>query len=251
MSANTITPTFDPTWPMAEPLVLGQRSYDYYKNAAFKRLQSVTTIIKNCGWSATGLMYWANAEGLEGRNIRDARKPEADAGTLAHYYAECYSRQLRPDLTQIPDQTEKEKQLKADCLEKAQTAFLGFLDWVNREEPEWVSNELKLVSEKYQFGGTIDSFCLLKGVPTLVDFKTSKSLYPDHIMQVAAYKQLLEEHEFQIDQVIVLMMNKEDGSFMPHPIVDEKLKAGWECFELCRAMSPYKKVLDSWTAKNG
>lgn len=246
---NTVSPIFDPGWPMAEPIVLGKRSYDYYKNAAKKRLKSVTTIIKNLGWSADGLKFWANEEGLKGRNLKDGLKPEADAGTVAHYFAECYSRKIRPDLTQLPRANDEEVKATDLAVETAQTAFVGFVDWVNRVKPQWVATELKLVSEKHQFGGTIDSFCILEGVPTLVDFKTSKALYADHIIQVSAYKKLMEEHGFQIDQVQILMMNKIDGTFIPHIIQHELLEPAWEAFLELQSLGNKKKILDPYTVR--
>jgi hypothetical protein len=241
---------FPTTWPTAEPLLLGKRPYEYYKNRANKRLQSVTTIIKNCGWSGRALQIWANQQGLAGRNIQEALQPEADAGTIAHYFAECFAKQKRPDLTKLPCETEDQLKKKNEAVGRAQNAFIGFHDWVQREQPKWVANELKLVSEIHQFAGTIDAVALIRNVLVLVDFKTAKGVYADHVIQVAAYRELLREAKFDIRDTLILQIHKDDATFMPHPIVEEKLAAGWDVFKLCLSMSPYKKVLDSWAKED-
>jgi len=238
--------TFKTEWALAEPLVLGKRSADYYKNAAGKRLQSVTTLIKNLGWSGRALQIWANRQGLKGLDIQQALKPEAEAGTLAHYYCECFIKNLRPDLSKIPQETADEKKRLSEVSDRAQNAFLGFMSWLEREKPQWVASELKLVSEANQFGGTIDAVALIKGVLTLVDFKTANGIYSDHIIQVAAYRELLKEHRFDVQATMVLQIPKDDGDFMPHIIVEEKLQAGWKAFQFCQQVSPLKKILDSW-----
>lgn len=239
---------FNEAWPVAEPLILGKRKADYYKNQAGKRLQSVTTIIKHLGWNARVLMKWANKQGLKGVDI-DQYKPEADVGTICHYLAECYAKSIMPNLTKIPEETQVEKDYKKDVVERAQTAFLGFVDWVSRTDPKWVSNELKLVSEKYQFAGTIDAVALVNGTLTLIDFKTSKGVYSDHYIQVSAYRELLREHNFDIKDVLLLQFDKETGNFMPHVIPEEILTPAWEVFQMCQKLTPYQKLLDKFSER--
>jgi len=239
---------FLPDWPMADPLLLSERKKPYKLKG--RTIPSVTTILKNLAWSQPGLLHWANKLGLEGRTLEDGRKPEADAGKMAHYFADCFAKQLRPDLTKIPTETEEQRQKKTDCEAKAQTAFLGFYDWAQREKPKWVGTELELIDEAQDFAGTIDALALIRDTLVLVDYKTSKAVYADYIIQVAAYRELLRTHRYDIHQVLILQMNKEDGSFMPHPIVEEKLRHGWEVFKLLKAVHPYKKVLDSWAGRD-
>jgi len=51
-----------------------------------------------------------------------------------------------------------------------------------------------IVSEVHKFGGTVDAFLWIDNVPTLLDIKTSKTIYTEHITQLAAYSILLGEY---------------------------------------------------------
>ena len=73
--------------------------------------------------------------------------------------------------------------------------------------------EKQSVSEMFQYGGTLDHYCLLDGVPTLLDYKTGKAIYPEQFYQLAAYRQLLNEEGHKVDQYIILRLgrNEEEG----------------------------------------
>jgi len=47
-------------------------------------------------------MYWANQEGLAGRNHRDTSQKAADAGTIGHYLIECDIKGILADTSQYP-----------------------------------------------------------------------------------------------------------------------------------------------------
>ena len=178
-----------------------------YQNKAGQRLPGVTTIIgSNLGWSKGALMYWAWQEGIERRNFRDTSKKAADIGTVAHAMVEADLKELKFDSSKY------DKEL----LDKAETAFLAWLEWKDLVKFDLLESELPLVSEEYGFGGTLD-IAAIKNVTSIVDLKTSNGTYPEHLLQIAAYGQLYNENrEQKIQAYYLLRLGKEDGSFHYH-----------------------------------
>jgi hypothetical protein len=58
------------------------------------------------------------------------------------------------------------------------------LNEVHDIEP--LRNEITVVNREVGYMGTFDSYCKIDGVPTMVDFKTSKGIYDTAYMQIAA-----------------------------------------------------------------
>lgn len=155
-----------------------------YHLADGTRVPGVTTIIGGCKIGGIEpLLAWANREGLEGRNHRESRDKAADAGTCAHDMVECSIRGWKFDASKY----------EPDVLAKAEGAFAAYAEWAKQTHLESVATEVPLVSEKYRYGGTMDAL-LVNGVLSLGDWKTSGGVYVDFLIQLAAYKNLWEEH---------------------------------------------------------
>jgi hypothetical protein len=57
---------------------------------------------------------------------------------------------------------------------------------------KWLASEFGIYSLAFQYAGSCDALCLTRdGKFILIDFKTSKALYPEHSMQVCAYANAL------------------------------------------------------------
>ena len=152
-------------------------AHPIYKNAEGKRLPSVTTVIskhKDPG----GLIHWAWTEGVEGRDYRKTRDAAGDIGHTVHDLVEQFiSTGEDPDLFEEP--------------EAVGMAFGSFQRWLECMKIEIKHTEVSLVCECHQTGGTPDAIGVLpSGAYVLLDWKTSGSIYPDHLVQVAAYKHL-------------------------------------------------------------
>jgi len=145
------------------------------------------------------LVPWANKLGLEGISSSKYVDEMASIGTLAHYLVECQLTNTKPDITDYTP-----NQLKA-----AEAPVKKFNNWLDKQKFELIASELKLVSEKHTFGGTIDLYCKLNGKLTLIDLKTSKSCYPEHFTQVSAYEQLLIENVHPVDDVRILRIGRD------------------------------------------
>lgn len=191
-----------------------------YKNAKGQRLSGVTTIIgNNLAWNKQALLYWAWQEGIEGRNFRDTSQKAADIGTIAHAMVEA----------DLKDKDFDSSKYEQNMIDKAGTAYGAWLEWKELVSFELLESEKSLVSEEYQYGGTID-IAAIKGVTSIVDLKTSKAVYPDHKIQVAAYGKVWDENfpDDPIQAYYILQLGKEDGSFHYHywPNLDKP----WEVF---------------------
>ena len=172
-----------------------------YKNKEGVRVPGVTTALGILNKPA--LIYWAWDLGIQGIDYKTFRDDKADIGTLTHLMALCYEKQEKPD-------TDYFTQAQIDL---AETCFLKYLDWRDKQKIESIFLEKQSVSEMYQYGGTLDNYCLLDGVPTLIDYKTGKAIYTEQFYQLAAYKNLLEEEGNKVDQCIILRLgrNEEEG----------------------------------------
>lgn len=205
-----------------------------YVNKDGKRLSGVTTIISgNLGWNKQPLMYWANQMGLEGKSHREEMEKAADAGTLAHQMIEAELKGApMPSLEGIAE----------EISDKANTALGAWREWKDLVEFELIASEVSLVSEEYQFGGTID-VAAIKKVPCILDLKTSNGIYPDHRIQVSAYGKLWNENrpEKLIGAYYINQLGKDDGSFHYHywPALERE----WEAFLHLKALHELKKEI--------
>lgn len=111
----------------------------------------------------------------------------ADAGTLAHAMIEAHL--LGKDASSAVTSA-----YTPDMVSKAESSFLAFLEWAGQTQLRVVETEVSLVSETYKFGGTLDAGVLsINGQLALGDWKTSSGIYPDHLIQLAAYKLLWDD----------------------------------------------------------
>ena len=94
---------------------------------------------------------------------------------------------------------------------------------------------MQLISEVHQYGGTPDAIGSLDDKLCLLDWKTSNSVYTDHLVQIAAYRMLWNECN-PGNQLTggshLLRFSKEEGDFTHHYFPD--LKDAEEQFLLFR-----------------
>lgn len=187
-----------------------EKTHIVYKNKTGDVLPGVTTVIGLLAKPA--LIHWAWKLGTEGIDYRKAREKAQNIGTIAHYLIHCEIKGKKPDTSEYPPK----------LVDKAETAFLAWLEWRDKFDLKTVGSELPLVSEIYGYGGTLDWVAINKNDLWLVDFKTSKNkqVYDEHRYQLAAYKSLWDEnhHGQEIKNSHLLMIDKEDGGFAHHEL---------------------------------
>lgn len=210
-----------------------------YRNAAGKRVPGTTAIIGRFKDSGA-LLWWAfhqgeAAERGEISGLYDKRDEAADSGTLAHSMVEAH---IKGEEFTIPEGT------PVPVVEQAEGAFRSYLSWAEMTKLEIIDQEMQLVSEEYQFGGCPDAIGVIGGKLCLVDWKTSNGVYPDYLIQLAAYRQLWEENH--PDRPItggfhLCRFAKTDGDFAHHHYPD--LSEAWEQFKLFRRAYEIDKAL--------
>lgn len=100
-------------------------------------------------------------------------------------------------------------------------AIKRFLNWEEKNHIEWLMTEQRVYSNAWHYTGTLDALAKLDGELTLIDFKTSKRIYDEHLFQTAAYvKALEEEYNVKVKQRMVMRLSKTTGSVTP-TILDE------------------------------
>lgn len=167
---------------------MGRPKQGYFLDG--KQIPSVTTIIGRFK-QADGLIAWAYQQGVEGKDYRKTRDDAASAGTIAHEMVECDIRGKSFDASKYDE----------SLIKRANGAYAAYLQWKEEtnlkpyiipdtNEP---ATEISLISKKLRCGGTID-IVLMRGLLTMSDIKTSRSIYPDYLIQIAAYKMIWEEN---------------------------------------------------------
>lgn len=209
------------------------------------RVPGVTTIIgkrKDPG----GLIHWAWECGTEGVDYRKARDTAADAGTLAHAMIDEHIHGRDPEALLAQSKFEaigKKFVVEGEIAEKARMAFKGFLGWERQSQVEWVATEMPLVSEEYRFGGCPDAVGRIGGLLVMVDFKTGRT-YPDHLVQLAAYRHLWNvNRDEEIKEAHLCRFDKEYGTFTHKQMSGAMLDVGWETFRRLREVYELDKEL--------
>ena len=100
-------------------------------------------------------------------------------------------------------------------------------------------------SKKLEVGGCPDLLVKKDGKYILVDFKTSKAIYSDMIIQLSAYTELIRESEgIEIDKAIIVRFPKEDDDTEIKEFSKEDLAVGLKQFKLLRKAFDIDKDLN-------
>jgi len=193
------------------------------------KVPGVTTVLGVLNKPA--LVIWANRLGLQGIDSSKYRDEMADIGTLAHQMIIDHFNKIATDTS---DYSETQIDLAENCL-------LSFYEWEKGHDIKVIMAEAPLVSE-LGFGGTIDCYCMLDGVATLLDFKTGKAIYPEMFYQLAAYAELLRERGYLVSASRILRIGRDNDEGFEERTVG-KLDKQWEMFAHCLAIYNLQREL--------
>lgn len=210
-----------------------------YKTSDGTKVPSVTTILKIKDPGA--LINWAYRTGREHGILEGSGQPAPSGlydgsdvlaiGTCVHAMCEAW---VKGDgvMGVLEEALEKETVYdKASFRAQAMSAYSAFEFWVKGTQLTITDCEVKVVSDTHKYGGTLDFIGNLDGKLILGDFKTSGAVYPEYLMQVAAYAKAYEECTGnKIDGGYhILRFSKENGDFGHHfyPNLDED---AWPAF---------------------
>lgn len=172
-----------------------------YKTTEGKFVPGVTTL---CGYGSDqgGLIHAAWRLGMDGINYRAEWDKAAEAGTCGHFLVECHLKGNEADLSEF----------SPDVVDLASNVFLKFLEYWQQEKLSYVASELELVSDSMFYGGKLDVVGRDNDARlVLIDLKSSKQIFPPHLIQVAAYEELWnEKHDEKINRRAIFRNGKKE-----------------------------------------
>lgn len=133
---------------------------------------------------------------------------------------------------------------KLPTQDEALNAIDAFKLWVSENTVEWLSSEEKLYHRKYKYAGTLDARAIINGEYCVIDWKTSKAVYPEYHLQVAAYARAVEDmHGKDVDATYILRCDKATGRFeaVRSTEIEENFQAFIAALTLYRRLKSIKK----------
>jgi hypothetical protein len=207
-----------------------------YYTSSGKRVSGVTTILGNLGWKTGGLVRWANQQGLLGIDTNQVKEEAADIGTIAHQMIDdhLHSREFDPTI------------FDPELLPTATVAYGEFLRWEEFSQIEVIESEMQLVDDDLGFGGTPDAVAKVNGKVYLFDWKSSRGVYADYKVQVAAYFHLMKKlrPQYDLEPGAHLVRVGKTGDFAHYGWGEKTIADGWQVFEHLLAIHKLKKELE-------
>lgn len=206
---------------------------DGYRNAAGDEIPGYSKIggrFKDSG----ALMQWAFKQGKSGHShLYEKSKEAAEIGTIVHEMVEW---DIKGDDPSKPlEGAVESNRLTIEQGNSANLAFNAYRAWKKNFHVRVIEQEILLVSEEYQFGGTPDAVGYVGNSLCLLDWKTSNGVYVEYLIQLAAYGHLwnINRPDNQLEGGFhLLRFSKESGDFAHHYF--SELADAWEQFKLFR-----------------
>jgi len=161
---------------------------------------SITTVLGARKEKQKGLQEWRNRVGNDVAN--HIMRTAASRGTAVHHMCE--------DFLNNKEVNKEEQSFLPWCL------FSQLKPTLEKSINNIFAQECGLWSEKYRLAGRVDCIAEWNGVPSIIDFKTSRSERKDdynfeYYMQASAYAEMFEERTgIEINQIVILVVT-EDG----------------------------------------
>jgi hypothetical protein len=111
----------------------------------------------------------------------------AAVGTAVHGYAEAVMRTRMGQNVRIPQLPQHELVAGARVASRHMNAVESFHAWLDKHNVRATSAETRLVSRIHGYTGTTDLFADVDDVFSVIDFKTSKGIFKEYPLQIAAY----------------------------------------------------------------
>jgi len=199
------------------------KQHTVYQLANGSRVPGVTTILGVLNKPA--LVKWANNLGLQGIDSSKYVDDKAAIGSLAHAMIEAYLSGEKCDTSEYSQAQ----------ISQAETCLIKFWDWEKEHRIVPILCETPMVSEEWKFGGTIDCIAEVDGKDTLLDFKTSKGIFPEMLTQLSAYQHLSEVNGYSVHHARIIRIGRnEDEGFEDRAI--NNLSKQWDLFTHCLAI---------------
>jgi hypothetical protein len=133
----------------------------------------------------------------------------------------------------------------------------SFVEWAKSVDAGIHQTELKVISRRYVYSGTLDAVGTLNGRPMLFDWKTSSRIYDDMQLQLAAYAEAYNEgyqsepwHKTSIVKNGLIVQVSKDKPHFKLTIKQFKLgKRSFKQFLKLRAMFDDMKAIEAEALK--
>ena len=158
-----------------------------YRDAQGAPVPSVTEILGRYK-NSTALIHWAAREGRSGMKYK---KDEAsgvgnavhDAAEITIHHGEQAGRIIL------------ERLLDEDEIAQADRAYERWLEWFRKNsDVRWIETEVPYISERFNFAGTMDALAKTQRGLWIYDWKTSKTIGFDYVLQMGAYGILIADY---------------------------------------------------------
>jgi len=162
---------------------------------------SITTVLGVRKAKQKGLQEWRNRVGNDVAN--HIMRTAASRGTAVHHMCEDFLNNI--------EVTQEGRDFLPWCL------FSQLKRTLESSINKIYAQECGLWSEKYRVAGRVDCIAEYNGIPSIIDFKTSRSERKDdynleYYIQASAYAEMFEERTgIEIDQIVILVVT-EDGA---------------------------------------
>ena len=178
---------------------------------------SITTVLGVSKEKQQGLAKWRERVGNDVAN--HIMRTAAGRGTAVHHMCE--------DFLNNKDVIKEDQKFLPWCL------FSQLKPTLEKSINNIYAQECGLWSEKYRVAGRVDCIAEWNGIPSIIDFKTSRSERKDdynfeYYMQASAYAEMFEERTgIEINQIVILVVTedglvkefvKEKHEYLPHLI---------------------------------
>jgi hypothetical protein len=153
------------------------------------------------------------AEWFKAAKLADRAKSQeaADIGSLIHEFCFLYETVGTPETAAF---LEKIKALPKDPQTKVLNGIERFIDWRRTVSDELVAAESLVASPTYMYCGKFDKLAMRDGKLILSDYKSSKAIYMEMYVQLAAYATAIKEWMgLDVGGLEILRFGKEDGEF--------------------------------------
>lgn len=172
-------------------------------------------------------------EAVKQHTIR--KEKAADIGTLIHEWCSSWILGKKPEMPEN---------------EKVVNGITSFLKFQKEHKVKWTESERAVYSKKYNFAGFLDAMGKIGKENWLIDFKSSKAVYPEMKLQVAGYSIAYEEEMGNIiDRRMILKFGKDTGDFEVHEIPVENHKKDNKAFLSALTLKRRIKELDTYKYK--
>ena len=173
---------------------------------------------------------------------KDKLEEAANIGHLAHNWIE---RQIRNTLAAGKHSLSELKALDpAPEDPRVISCCLAAVMWMSDHNIRWLETEKKIYSLRYEYAGTMDGLCYasscrdpsccpepFKDRLSLMDWKTSNHLYPEYLLQTAAYQYAyMEEHKVVIEDRWIIRLGKQDAAFEKWHLTGEDFNEDIDAF---------------------